>query len=78
MGEHTCKVVPALVIPASLIGEVRSKLAYVDEHITHAEVVESGDLIVLSLNQALDAPLHQALEDKVQRVVQALVKRVQA
>jgi seryl-tRNA synthetase len=68
------ELVPALPIPDHLIGEVRSKLAYVDEAIATAEVSPNGDRIVLTLRRPLDAALQDQLDEKVQRVVTSMVK----
>ena len=74
MTEYTCEIVPALTIPDFLTGEIKSKLAYVDECIIRAEVPTTGHRIVLHLSQEADDQLKNLLEDKVQRVVLALVK----
>ena len=63
-------IAPATPIPDFLVGEVRSKLAYLDEAVLSAEV--TGEGIVLTLRAAPDADARRALEDKVQRVVQLM------
>jgi seryl-tRNA synthetase len=68
------EIKPGLTIPAFLIGEVQSKLAYVDENILAARLAPAGDMITLQVRQPLEASARQALEDKVQRVVQAMVQ----
>jgi len=40
------KIYPAVAIPVHLIGEVHSKLAYVDERIVSAQISPAGDQIV--------------------------------
>ena len=68
------EITPTLVIPGHLVGEVQSKLAYVDEAIAGAAIPTSGDRIVLHLHHTLD-PVGQAeLEEKVQRVITSMVK----
>ncbi len=74
MSEYLYEITPALPIPDFLTGEVRSKLAYVDESIVRAEVAAAGDCIGLYLRQEPGPDQKSRLEDKVQRVVQALVK----
>jgi seryl-tRNA synthetase len=68
------ELVPAFPIPDHLIGEVRSKLAYVDEAIAVAEISANGDRIRLSLHQPLDQARQAQLDEKVQRVVTSMVK----
>ena len=63
------ELTPALPIPDHLIGEVRSKLAYVDEDIAMAEISQNGDRIRLSLRQPVDESRQAQLDEKVQRVV---------
>ena len=64
--------VPEQPIPAHLTGEVQSKLAYVDEAITHADV--QPDLISLDLRHLIDQAQQDFLLEKVQRVVNSMVK----
>lgn len=61
-------------IPEHLIGEVRAKLAYLDEAITAAEIDPSGDQIVLQLNQTLTSEHSAQIQEKTARVVQAMVR----
>ena len=68
------ELVPALPIPDHLIGEVRSKLAYVDEAIARAEITGDGDHIHLTLHQPIDDARQAQLDEKVQRVVTSMVK----
>jgi seryl-tRNA synthetase len=74
LAETTIDIKPALVIPDFLTGEVKSRLAYVDETIQRAEVSPAGDRIRLHLNREAGDVQKAALEGKVQRVVQAMVK----
>lgn len=65
---------PSVSIPAHLVGEVQSKLAYVDEAIVSALVADTGGEITLRLRES-EAPERQAeLAEKVQRVVDTMVK----
>jgi hypothetical protein len=65
---------PALLIPDHLVGEVQSKLAYVDEDIEKARIAPSGDRIMLTLSRPADTIRQAELEEKVQRVVTSMVK----
>ena len=69
----TLEIVPALPIPSYLVGEVQSKLAYVDEEIARGEVASSGDRITLYLHHPMGARQGE-LEEKVQHVVLSMVK----
>jgi seryl-tRNA synthetase len=65
---------PSVTIPDHLVGEVQSKLAYVDEAIVGAVVADAGNKITLRLDHP-EAPERQAeLAEKVQRVVNTMVK----
>jgi hypothetical protein len=64
-------VTPAVPIPAHLAGEVKSKLAYVDESLAGARIEPDGT-IVLQLREPADEARRAALEEKVQRVVKAI------
>jgi seryl-tRNA synthetase len=73
--ELTLTLIPSVPIPAYLTGEIRSKLAYVDEAIARAEVSEGQ--IVLHLHPGAEAitPERQAeLDEKVQRIVISMAK----
>ncbi len=74
MAKYIAEIAPTLTIPGFLVSEVKSKLAYVDEQIIQAEVFPSGDQIRLYLKQDMEPAQKARLEEKVQRVVQALVK----
>ena len=74
MTDTKIEISPALPIPDHLTGEIQSKLAYVDEWISKAQVLPSGDCIVLHLTQAIDQARRNDLEEKVQRVVTSMVK----
>ena len=74
MTDTKIEISPAVPIPDHLTGEIQSKLAYVDEWISKAQVLPSGDCIVLHLTQAIDQARRNDLEEKVQRVVTSMVK----
>ncbi|MBM3153192.1 MAG: hypothetical protein FJZ96_13480, partial [Chloroflexi bacterium] len=74
MNGPVLQVKPALTIPDFLAGEVRAKMAYVDESVVSAQVAPAGDGITLHLRQELDDAGRSAIEQKVQRVVEAMVK----
>lgn len=73
---------PVLPIPDHLVGEIQSKLAYVDEAIARASIEQSqtpaesqaGQLIMLTLRQSLSLEQQSLLEEKVQHVVESMVK----
>lgn len=72
MPDQHLKILPAQAIPAHLVGEIQSKLAYVDEAIMKARVTTAE--IALELTHPLDAGANAMLEEKVQRVVLSMVK----
>lgn len=63
---------PAISIPEYLTGEIRSKLAYVDEQIADANV--TTDTITLNLRTAIDMDAQKTIEEKVQKVVISMAK----
>jgi len=65
---------PVVKIPAHLVGQIQSKMAYVDEAIRGAEISADGEQIVLQLDGRLE-PEHLAnIEEKVQQVVEEMAK----
>ena len=74
MPESRLTITPALPIPDFLVGEVQSKLAYVDEWIVNARVDPSGESIDLDLSQPAAAQRAAEIAEKVQRVVASLVE----
>ena len=68
------EIVPLLIIPPHLVGEVESKLAYVDEAIIGAEVTEAGDRITIILKPQIGQAIKDAITEKIQRVVETMVK----
>jgi seryl-tRNA synthetase len=67
-------IIPALIIPDHLVGEVQSKMAYVDEEILRAQVSPQGNQITLELRSPVEGVRQVALEEKVQRVVTSMVQ----
>jgi len=57
-----------LIVPEYLIGEVKAKLAYVDENIVSGQVSEKGDAITLILRDELTSSQIGALESKQPRL----------
>ncbi len=74
MPEFTYEFTASEVMPEFLVGEVQSKLAYVDEDINKATVAPAGDRITLHLRQSPDKQRLAELEEKTQRVVLSMVK----
>jgi seryl-tRNA synthetase len=65
---------PVVTIPEHLIGQIRSKLAYVDELIAGTEISPAGDEITLSLRAAADPSQLARIEEKVQSVVNEMAR----
>ncbi|GAB4523891.1 MAG: amino acid--[acyl-carrier-protein] ligase [Anaerolineales bacterium] len=61
-------------IPAHLVGQVQSKLAYVDERILRGAVSPEGDRITLWVESASSPEEAAALREKVQQVVTAMAR----
>jgi len=74
MSKHTLSFASAVEIPEHLIGQVRSKLAYVDEWISGAQISEDGTQIHLDLKEEADDQRAEKIEEKVQRVVTEMAK----
>jgi seryl-tRNA synthetase len=66
--DRSLTVEAAVQIPDHLVGQVQSKLAYVDEAITGAKVSADGTTITLQLQGGEDVQI----EEKVQRVVREM------
>ncbi|HWQ84624.1 MAG TPA: hypothetical protein VN363_08665 [Anaerolineales bacterium] len=67
-------VKPRLTIPDHLVGEIQSKLAYVDELISRAVVAPTGDQIEIQLLRSITQAEAQQIEEKIQRVVETMAK----
>ncbi len=61
-------------IPDHLQGQVQSKLAYVDELITAAQISENGSEVQLTLRKQASKAELAAMEEKVQRVLAEMTK----
>jgi hypothetical protein len=68
------EITPKVRIPDFLVGEVKSKLAYVDESIVEANVAATGDRITIDLREQVESIKRNKLEEKVQRVVTSMVQ----
>jgi len=73
-GHYELDITPHIKIPDHLVGEVQSKMAYVDQQIYKAEVDTIGDRVRLYFNQRLDQNELVTIEAKVQRVVEKMVR----
>jgi seryl-tRNA synthetase len=74
MPEQVLEITPTLTIPEHLAGEVCSKLAYVDELVTGAEIDPTGERLYLSLRHPANTEERLAIAEKTQRVVTLMVK----
>ncbi len=73
MPEHTLQLDESGRVPAFLIGDLQSRLAYVDEDIAGVTVAADGGSIRLNLRRAPDAERRQAIEAKIGRVLKAMI-----
>jgi seryl-tRNA synthetase len=71
---ETVKFTPVVTIPEHLIGQIRSKLAYVDEAIAGASIREDGTEITLTLREIPGAEQLARIEEKVQHVVDEMAR----
>lgn len=71
---ETFLIHPSLTIPEHLVGEVQSKLAYVDEAIRRAIIAPEGDQIEIFLFHPVSPDEAQHIEQKVQQVVETMAK----
>jgi seryl-tRNA synthetase len=76
MPDPNLKITPAIPIPAFMVGEVQSKLAYVDESIEKAIVQVDGNLIDIKLKSSVKNPNTDEITAKVQEVITLMVKGV--
>lgn len=74
MSDHSIRIKPQVQIPAHLIGQVKSKLAYVDESILGASISDDGSQIELRLRNGAFTQSLADLEAKVQNVVAEMAK----
>ena len=69
MPNSTIEIIPSPSVPVYLINDVLSKLAYIDECVTSAEISAAGDQIRLRLSSQCDGPREQELQRRVQLLV---------
>ena len=74
MTKEKILLTPATTIPNYIVGEVQSKLAYVDERIAAAHINEDGSKIELALRKTVGTEQAAEIEVKVQRVVEEMAK----
>ena len=74
MAHDRLEIQPVLEIPAHMVGQIQSKLAYVDEAISGAQVSEGKGSIVLTLREPADSARAAEIEEKVQRMVGEMAK----
>ncbi len=73
MHEHTVRLKTESRVPAFLIGDLQSRLAYIDEDIAGVVVAADGASVQLSLRRAPDADRQAEIQTKIERVLQAMV-----
>ena len=70
----TLQIKSVVIIPPYLVGDVQSKLGYIDEAILRGKIAPAGDVIELTLNSSPDDDLKVRIEEKVQRMVASMVE----
>jgi len=61
-------------VPSYLTGDLQSRLAYADERLERASVSPEGDRVLLDFSSRPDSATIQAVEAKVRRVIEAMVR----
>ena len=61
-------------VPPFLTGDLQSRLAYADERLERASVSPEGDRVLLGFSSRPDSATIQAVEAKVRRVIEAMVR----
>jgi len=61
-------------VPPFLTGDLQSRLAYADERLERASVSPEGDRVLLDFSSRPDSATIQAVEAKVRRVIEAMVR----
>jgi len=61
-------------VPSYLTGDLQSRLAYADERLERASVSPEGDRVLLGFSSRPDSATIQAVEAKVRRVIEAMVR----
>jgi hypothetical protein len=67
-------IIPSIGIPPYLVGDVQSKLGYIDENILLGRVSPAGDQIELTLETPVNEEQAANIENKVQRMVLSMVQ----
>jgi seryl-tRNA synthetase len=73
MHEHRVWLKEGLQVPDFLIGDLQSRLAYVDEDFAGVAVAPDGKSIRLMLRRVPDAGRQAQIESRIERVIQAMV-----
>jgi len=73
MHEHTVWLNEGSRVPDFLVGDLQSRLAYVDEDFAGVVVAADGASIRLSLRRPPDAGRQAEIESKIERVIQVMV-----
>ncbi|MBN1267941.1 MAG: hypothetical protein JXA25_20785 [Anaerolineales bacterium] len=73
MSNQTLSLTLDPVVPDFLIDQVQSKMAYLDESVQRAVVCPDGSCMTLYLVQELDLAAQKTLEEKIHRVLTAMV-----
>ena len=74
MHEHTMILEGEARVPSYLTGDLQSRLAYADERLERASVSPEGDRVLLDFSSRPDSATIQAVEAKVRRVIEAMVR----
>ncbi|HLB63793.1 MAG TPA: hypothetical protein VJJ46_03045 [Anaerolineales bacterium] len=74
MHEHTMILEGEARVPSYLTGDLQSRLAYADERLERASVSPEGDRVLLGFSSRPDSAAIQAVEAKVRRVIEAMVR----
>ena len=59
------RIKSAAIIPPYLVGDIQSKLGYIDEAILQGKVATTGDVIDLTIESSPDDKLKARIEEKV-------------
>lgn len=74
MSDQQLDITPHKPVPSHLIGEVKSKLAYLDETVVKARIDPAGDKITFHLNTPPNQQKREQLGRKVQHVVDTMTQ----
>lgn len=76
--KHQLNIRTQFPIPMHLIGEVVSKLAYVNELITHASIQPDGNMICLDIKREPTIQERETITENVHSVVELMAKNARA